>query len=149
MIKKNLKFILFLLISTIFLACSQNVDTNNQNKLIESKDPIDLEEEKKITGVFIIKVNDQKKEINYEIKQGKTIFDLMQNLKETNNNFDFKYQESNIGVFVEEINGIKNDLNNNKFWIYKINDKEAEVGVSSYILQGGEKIEFEYQTIEI
>jgi hypothetical protein len=63
----------------------------------------------------------------------------MNKIKSENNDFDFSGREhSGLGFFVEKIN----DKNNTNFsyWIYYINDRQAEVGVSSYVLQDGDII---------
>jgi hypothetical protein len=50
-----------------------------------------------------------------------------------------------MGQFVEEINGIKNDFKQNKYWIYYINNKSAIAGISQYIIQQGDIIEWKYE----
>lgn len=75
-----------------------------------------------------------------EIKEGGTVYDLMKELQnKKENNFIFKYKEyPSLGVFIEEINGIKGG--NGKYWIYYVNDTEASVGVSKYVLREGDSI---------
>lgn len=52
-----------------------------------------------------------------------------------------KYQSSNYGKLVTEINGVSQ--NNGKYWIYSVNGKEATVGAEAYQCQGNEKIDWE------
>ncbi len=75
-----------------------------------------------------------------EVKEGSTVYDLMKELQnKKENNFIFKYKEYlSLGVFIEEINGIKG--RNGKYWIYYVNNNEASVGVSKYVLREGDSI---------
>ena len=45
---------------------------------------------------------------------------------------------SGMGKFVEEINGLKSSQN--KYWIYYINGKEANVGISNYKINPGDVV---------
>ena len=55
------------------------------------------------------------------------------------NNFTFNYKEySGLGIFIDEINGVKGGQGG--YWIYYINNKEANVGVSNYILKDGDSV---------
>ncbi len=77
------------------------------------------------------------------IKEEATVYDVMnilQNNKE--NNFSFVSKEySDLGIFIDEINGIKGV--SGKYWVYSVNGKEASVSVSKYILKGGDNILWE------
>ena len=50
-----------------------------------------------------------------------------------------------MGYLIEEINGQKNDNAAGMYWIYYINGESATTGVSGYILQNGDKIEWKYE----
>lgn len=77
---------------------------------------------------------------NTEIKDGSTVYDLMTEIKNhKEKNFDFKYKEyPSLGIFIDEINGVKGG--NGKYWIYYVNNTEASVGASKYILKEGDSI---------
>ena len=47
-----------------------------------------------------------------------------------------------MGEFVEEINGVKNG---NKNWIYYVNNKKAEIGVSNYKINPGDIVSWKYE----
>ncbi len=54
-----------------------------------------------------------------------------------------------LGFFVDEINGVKNNANgSNKYWIYSINGKKADVGISQYIVKEGDTINWNYEDEE-
>ncbi len=72
-----------------------------------------------------------------------SVYDFMQNL-EAENKISFKYKDyGEMGKFIEEINGVKNSGEKN--WIYYINGKRAETGVSNYKLKPDDKITWKYE----
>jgi hypothetical protein len=76
----------------------------------------------------------------FVIEDGNTVYEAMKNLQNNKeNNFSFEYKEyPSLGVFVEKINGVKGE--SGKYWIYYVNDKQAQVGVSKYVLKEGDII---------
>lgn len=78
---------------------------------------------------------------------GSSVYDLMENLKKQDK---LRFSGTNypgIGFFVEEINDIKNDPKENRFWLYYVNGKEANVGISGYILKPGDVIEWKFDKV--
>lgn len=56
---------------------------------------------------------------------------------------------SGLGFFIDEINGVKNNQGGNKkFWIYSVNGKKADVGVSQYRVKKGDIISWSYEDEE-
>lgn len=115
----------------------QDIPQIESGKIINSS----VEEERggSQTSDFVtLKILDKNYQVSFE--NGDSVFDVMNKIKsDKNNNFDFKYKEyPSLGVFVEEINGLKNGQD--KYWIYYVNGKEAEVGISKYILKRGDII---------
>lgn len=89
-------------------------------------------------------------EINGEIHklnlpEQSTAYDAMKNLIETKKITASIKEYSGMGKFVEEINGIKNDTQTGKYWIYYINNSPAKVGISAYILKPNDKITWKYE----
>ncbi|MFA6999639.1 MAG: DUF4430 domain-containing protein [Candidatus Paceibacterota bacterium] len=80
------------------------------------------------------------KKYETEIKEGGTVYDAMRSIESVKeNNFSFKIKEYvGLGIFVEGINGVMGELG--KYWIYYVNDKEASVSVSKYVLKSGDII---------
>lgn len=81
---------------------------------------------------------------NYSVKVEKdgTVYDVMKNAEKEGFSFlGRKYPQ--LGFFVDEINGIKNE--SNKYWIYYVNEKEASVGVSKYIIKEGDIISWKQE----
>lgn len=77
------------------------------------------------------------KTISYLGIEGKNAFELLQ--KEHRVSF----QTSEFGVFVTEIDGVKNT--SDTFWMYYVNGKLAPVAADKYVTKKGDKIEWRYE----
>ncbi|MFA6586065.1 MAG: DUF4430 domain-containing protein [Candidatus Paceibacterota bacterium] len=72
-----------------------------------------------------------------------TVYDFMNKLqKEGKINFKDK-EYTGMGKFIEEINGIKNS---DKYWIYYVNGKKAEIGISNYKINYGDIVSWKYES---
>lgn len=87
-----------------------------------------------------VSLNVLDKTYTINIEDEATVYNMMKNLQSIKeNNFSFKAKEySGLGYFIDEINGIKGAPG--KYWIYYVNNIEASVGVSKYILEDGDSI---------
>jgi len=114
-------------------------------KIIESQSatttkPAKTETEEKIKATMLI--DGVKHET--EIKAGSSVYDLMNLLKSQNKiNFSGK-NYSGLGFFVEEINSLKNNPAG-KNWLYYVNGKPAQVGISYYLIKANDIIEWKYE----
>ena len=54
------------------------------------------------------------------------------------------YTQYSFGVFVTGINGV--NTSGNQFWEFKVNGQSSSVGVSDYICNNGDKLEFVIST---
>lgn len=78
------------------------------------------------------------REFNITITEGASVYDLLSLIGQKENiNFGFK-DFSGSGFFVDSIDGVKSE--NGKYWIYYINGKKAEAGISNYKLKAGDSI---------
>jgi len=76
------------------------------------------------------------------------VIDLMRYLAE-NTNFSFSgVDHGSLGFFVESINGLPNDKQTRKYWIYYINGQKAKTGVSNYAPNNSDIIEWKYESEE-
>ncbi len=83
---------------------------------------------------------------SYELKvaPGSSVYDVLEAAREQG--LSFKGREfSGMGFFVEEINGKAESNRQRMYWIYSVNNKKAEVGVSSYIIQPNDVISWSYE----
>lgn len=79
------------------------------------------------------------------VPANQTVYDLMAALKQRGD-FDFQGKNSRgLGFFVEEINGVRNNPKESTFWIYYINGKGAELGISNYTLKINDIITWKYE----
>ena len=79
------------------------------------------------------------------VPQGSTTYDLMQKAQ-AEGKFRFQGRDfPGLGFLVEEIQGQRQNPRQGMYWIYSINDKKAEVGVSNYILKPYDVITWKYE----
>lgn len=97
--------------------------------------------EEKGGGQIILEINGTKYESN---TTGVTnVYELMEKLqKEGAINFKDKTY-SGMGKFIEEINGIQNSGEKN--WIYYVNNKKANIGISNYKIKTGDIVSWKYE----
>ena len=55
-------------------------------------------------------------------------------------NVEYKDYGGELGIFISAINQVK--PTGNKFWLFKVNGEGAKVGVSSYKVKEGDRLEF-------
>lgn len=83
--------------------------------------------------------------IKYESKidDSMSVYEFMQKLEKENKIYFKDKDYGEMGKLIEEINGVKNSGGKN--WIYYINGKKAEIGVSNYKMKPGDKITWKYE----
>ena len=96
-----------------------------------------------------ISVTLKTEETSYEvtIPQGSSVYDIMEAAQEQG--FSFEGREfSGIGFFVDEVEGKRQNPKDRMYWIYYVNGKKAQVGVSLYIIEDNDVITFRYEEME-
>lgn len=79
---------------------------------------------------------------------GSSAYDLMVKVQETSD-FSFRGQEfPGLGFFIQEINGLEQNPRLGKYWIYYVNGKKAEVGISAYTVNDHDIILWRYEDEE-
>ncbi len=104
---------------------------------------IDIEKPQEIISIII----DGK---NYLLpySENQSVYDAMTTLTTLPSSEGFSFQAkkySGLGFFVYEINGKKQDNKTGLYWIYYINNQSANIGISHYIIQKGDIIEWKYE----
>lgn len=123
------KIVLSLLLSTFIMVgtgCTSQTDTTQTESSQSQK-----QTEKTVTLTLI----EDEKEISsseVSVSEDQTVLEI---LKE---NFDVKED----GGFVTEIDGKEQDAKANKYWMYYINDKEADKGADSMTVSDKDVIEW-------
>lgn len=89
-------------------------------------------------------VGDKSYQANIPVRS--TAYAAMQELAKTTALTFSGKMYGDLGFFVEEINGVKNDRQKQLYWIYYVNGKKATLGVSSYIIEPNDVIMWKYET---
>jgi hypothetical protein len=123
---------------------STNLIPKNQN-LTPSTSPVIPHPEPEFKNPITLTINGEQYQLEFKEKQ--TVYQFMQALSaDSRKPFIFATKEyPGMGMFVESINDIKNEPQNNKYWIYYINNQPAKIGISNYLIQKGDKIEWKYE----
>lgn len=79
--------------------------------------------------------------------EGQSVYTAMQFLMAASSRpFYFQAKEyPGLGFFVYEINGKVQENKTGTYWIYYINGQSAKIGISNYIIQQGDIIEWKYE----
>lgn len=88
-----------------------------------------------------LKIEDYVYEI--EINSETTVYEFMKKLK---NERKIDFNEVNyigMGKFIDEINKQKNSAD--KYWIYYVNNKKANIGISNYKINPGDIVSWKYE----
>lgn len=123
----------------------QDIELNTNNPLVSSTTeqiPEKIPEPPPYSAT--ITVTDKNYQVGFD-KEGIILKDLMDKLQ---NESDFIFSGVNysgIGFFVNEINNIKNNNKENKYWVYYINGMSANVGISSQKINSGDNIKWSYE----
>ena len=82
------------------------------------------------------------------LPEGSSAYDLMAKTQEISD-FQFRGEEfPGLGFFIQEINSLEQSPRLGKYWIYYINGKKAEVGISAYTVNNHDIISWEYEDEE-
>lgn len=78
-----------------------------------------------------------------DFTKNQNVFDLLKQIT-GQNNIELLYKDygGDLGIFIESIGGIKN--NNDSYWQYWVNNQYSTKGVSSYVIQPNDVIEFKF-----
>jgi len=94
--------------------------------------------------IIEVSLKAQDKTYLQKIKEGSSAYELMNQLK--NQGLTFTANEySNLGFFIIEINGIKEDRKSKNYWTLYLNGKEATVGASKLILKASDSVEWKLE----
>ena len=128
----------------LFVGCNKPL-VNHEARISESE--TETLETNNISVVLKINNDQFEKETNHVILKGKTVFEFMKDLA-YKEEINFIYKESNVGVFVKSINGVENNVKNNTYWMFYVNDEMSNVGVGGYVLLEGDVVSWKYIDVE-
>lgn len=108
-----------------------------------SQQPIQDTQTQETQAINTVHIQDKTYETTY--KEETSVYDLMINL-ESEQGLTFDGQDyGDMGFLIEEINGIENSTDQDKYWIYYVNDQKSTMGISQYILQPNDSITWRYE----
>lgn len=102
------------------------------------------DKENKINVIVKIISKNNSGEYSDKVNSGISVLNLME-LIGKKYNLSFKYSESKSGMFMEEINGVKNNSSDNTHWMLYVNGKIIKAGISDYKLSDNNIIEWRYE----
>lgn len=80
-----------------------------------------------------------------ELTEETSVFDLLQKAAATKEiELDYKDYGGEMGVFLEAIGGVANNMSENTFWQYWLNNKYAQIGPGQQRLSSGDHIVWKY-----
>ncbi|KKU26136.1 MAG: hypothetical protein UX39_C0012G0013 [Candidatus Magasanikbacteria bacterium GW2011_GWA2_46_17] len=79
------------------------------------------------------------------VQEGATVYDMMRRARELSS-LKFKTKKAaGMDAFVEEINGVANDVKKNMYWVYYVNGQSAQAGISAQTVKPDDKVEWKYK----
>lgn len=127
-------------------AVKETVEQKEEPKIVYTSldNLVSTTTEAEITAHAILRIEDLVYSI--PIEPGNTAYDLMAKAQ-TDGLIRFSARDygGDLGQLVEEINGVKSGARGKKYWIYYINGKKAQVGISTYKPQAGDIISWQYE----
>ncbi len=123
----------------------QKTNTNYQknNTAVPSSTPASNETTNLITAKLLVNTE----EYSTLTPPSSTLYDFMKLLAaDSKKPFLAEYKNyPGMGMFVESINGVKNDNQTQTYWIYYINGAVAKIGISQYIVQPNDIITWKFE----
>lgn len=92
---------------------------------------------------FIFTAPENNIAITTQIKEGQTVFDVLQKIKEEGK-ITMTETRSDMGVFIEELNGVHNNTQEQTYWFLYKNGESANVGASALTVHPNDTIEWRY-----
>ena len=131
-------------------ASSSETNTESSTSSSEQAEmlPTEGDTSEKETIKAILHIPDIDFEATTDLPPGSNAFDLMNALKEKGLSFSAENHGS-LGAFIQSIGGISVDYKKHMFWIYYINGKKAQIGISNYILTQDDIITWHYEAEDI
>ncbi len=127
---------ILILICIFLISIYQKKPNRNPNR----QDLLKTKQVLPVNNIAFLEVSGVKYETS--IQQEISVYDFMQKLKDERK-IDFESKNyTGIGKFIESINEVKNG---DKSWVYYVNNKKAEIGVSNYKIKNRDIVSWKYE----
>ena len=135
--------IIFLVIG-IFLG----QDVANLSKIVNTSSEFNQQiQEEEIVVSLMLDYGDGRVTVDSSVvlSEDRSVFDLLQSVTK-NNELEFSYNDQfkDMGIFVESINNVKNDISNDAWWHYWVNNKYGNIAADKLQLQNGDVVEWKF-----
>jgi hypothetical protein len=123
----------------------QDVSEKNISEISEQAEPNEAVEDNISFGDlnFDLIISDQVFESSFS--EGQTLYEAMNQMKDIEQ-ISFEEKDfSGLGSYMYSINGVEENKREGLYWIYYINGKQANIGVSNYILKDGDQIKWQLE----
>lgn len=91
-------------------------------------------------------IDDGKGEVEkYQVEAGENAdaFGVLQDSE-----VEFKYSNSDMGIMINSIEGVENNQDEEKYWMFYVDGEMAEKGAGQKEVEAGDKLKFKYQKSE-
>lgn len=137
------KWLLLFAASSVLAACGQEAPQDgNAERLSESSSAVASQAGEETVAVTIrVSVEGEEVEggnLATEVEEGALLLDVMKE--------NFEVEESDL--FITSINGVAQDTEAGKYWLFDVNGEMAMVGAHQYELQEGDLIEWNLAGME-
>ncbi|MEK7680694.1 MAG: DUF4430 domain-containing protein [Patescibacteria group bacterium] len=106
---------------------------------------LQVEQKQTINATLNLEANGQARSFSGNIENGKSAADFVILLTEKNN-LQLKTKEyTGMGILVEGVNGVENNNDEKKYWMFYVNGQMSQVGLSQYIVKNADKISLKYE----
>lgn len=125
----------------LLVGCSTTVDKPVEDTSKEDTEVVVEETEEQVEVLIDVYVDGEEQEDLsglFEVEPGTTLLEVM------NDNYDLDEEDG----FVKSIEGIEQDEDAGKYWMFDINDEMGEVGASDYEVQQDDTIKWNLEAFE-
>ncbi|HCM90826.1 MULTISPECIES: DUF4430 domain-containing protein [Vagococcus] len=136
---KKIVGLVVLLVALTGCGSKQADTTKDSSKEVASSEVVSSEKTEKAVKVVLQEDGKEFNTKDIEIKEDALLGDIMAD--------NFKIGEEN--NMISSIDGKKQDNKAQKYWIYQVNGKEAEVGANEYKLKAGDEVVWNLSKFEM
>ena len=138
------KISILLGVGAIIIVCAWLLFFNEINQLIFREETGIPQEEIKEEVILVINNGEESPDVfEVELKEGITAFDLLKN-KTEELDLSLKTKTYDVGIFIEAI-GDKENGQDQKYWLYYVNNEIPMIAADKKEIKAGDKVEFKFE----
>jgi hypothetical protein len=136
---KKAKILIGLIVILLVALCGVALFKNRPIVATKNNKIIDQNQGQNQASVTIDSADGKPQVFDIKFNKGDSAFVLLRKVVA-----DIVAKDSDAGIFIESIGGVKNGKNA-RYWMYYINGKLADVSTDKYKVNSGDKIEFKFE----